>query len=106
MTDPRNPAFLINDKRTWKMSRLRWLHWRWWAWVFWRNREVRRHRAIVAAKENADPTEEGGSEVRPFASPYCDGDAALTPGERSFLEKLDCPFEIYVFHQDCKEKEL
>ena len=105
MTDPRNSAFLINDKRTWKMSRSRWLHWRWWAWVFWRNREVRRHRAIVAAKENADPTE-GGSEVRPFASPYCDGDAALTPGERSFLGKLHCPFEAYVFHRDCKEKEL
>ena len=32
--------------------------------------------------------------------------AALIPGERSFLGKLDCPFEAYVFHRDCKEKEL
>ena len=51
MIDPRNPAFLINDKRAWKMSRSRWFHWRWWAWVFWRNREVRRHHAALRGEE-------------------------------------------------------
>ena len=47
MIDPRNPAFLINDKKAWKMSRSRWFHWHWWAWVFWRNRWVRRYRAAL-----------------------------------------------------------
>ena len=47
MIDPRNPAFLINDKEAWRMPKGARLRLSWWRWVFWRWVWIKRYRALA-----------------------------------------------------------
>ena len=47
MSDPRNPAFLINDKEAWRMPKGARLRLSWWRWVFWRWVWIKRYRALA-----------------------------------------------------------